>query len=509
MPVVIEVELLTGRYHAHVWGEAQFAMAGPEWPPSPWRLLRALASAWFEARPAPSTSAKRDALLEALGRSAPPELWLPVTAFREIRYYHPLEQKRALHHDFFAVPAGGRFYFVWDQQAASSGEEALLSREHERLLDALLRRVQYFGRAESHATLRRVALTAPPSGFFRALPRDRVAAPGWVPRPVLCPSIGRDFRASDLWLSRAMASRKQSKRRERAADTTGVPLHLVDALLADRKPLPDGCLRVEYAQPDGSVVREIPAAKPPPCPPPEMVKVSSVRFRFCRRIPIPIGEIVAVARAYRDEAVRIYKAVNPGAHSRALTGHEDDGSVSRGDEHVYYQPRPSGRGLEISAFVVTVPPGSSLTRAELDALMAVERVSLRWNDRYPITVIPEVASDDSPPRSRRWRSLTPFLPPYHHRPGRGDTLSYQQLLACVRDTCGLTALRVGPMGGCKRTLVRVHEYGSAVPGASGARTWRFTPRFAQWFTVDFSTPVVFSRALGKDAHFGLGQFAPE
>lgn len=46
---VIEVKLLAGRYHAHIWGESQFGMAGPEWPPSPWRLHRALAHAWFSA----------------------------------------------------------------------------------------------------------------------------------------------------------------------------------------------------------------------------------------------------------------------------------------------------------------------------------------------------------------------------------------------------------------------------------------------------------------------------
>ena len=165
MPVVVEVELLAGRYHAHVWGDSQFAMSGPEWPPSPWRLLRAVASAWFETRPAPSTKEERDALIEKLGCCQAPEMWLPTTAFREVRYYQPLEHKRALHHDLFAIPAGGRFYFVFDV-ALSDGPR--------HLFDVLLGRLQYLGRAESRARLRlSETVDSPPPGF---LPR-RSAGP--------------------------------------------------------------------------------------------------------------------------------------------------------------------------------------------------------------------------------------------------------------------------------------------------------------------------------------------
>ena len=503
MPTLIEVELLAGRYHAHVWGEAQFAMAGPEWPPSPWRLLRALASAWFETRPAPSTIPDRDALFEALGRGPAPEMWLPVTTFREIRYYQPLEEKRALHHDFFAVPSGGRFYFVF---------ELFISPEQAGLLDILLKRVQYFGRAESHATLRRVDLTTPPSGFFRVLPRERATTASWAPRPVLCPSAARAFRAPDLWQPRPVVSAKKSKRGQAVAATTGAPVHLVDALLDHRKPLPDGCLRVQYAQPDGSIVHELAAKRAPRQPVPEVIDVKCLRFRLCRRIPIPIAEVVAVARAYRDEAVRIFKAANPGSHSRALTGREGDGLVARGNQHVYYQPQSAAHGLEISMIVVTALPGLSLTRQELDALLAVERIRLRWNERYPITLIPETADGGDQVPSQHWTSLTPFLPPHHHRPGRAETVPEEQLLSCIESSCGVRPVRVtavkGPSGAGALTLVRAHEYGSAAQGSRGVRTWRLTRRFAHWFTVQFSAPVALTGAVGKDAHFGLGQFAP-
>ncbi len=497
MPVIIEVELLAGRFHAHVWGEAQFAMAGPEWPPSPWRLLRALASAWFAAPPADFTPEERDGLIEALGRSPAPEMWLPKTVFREVRYYQPLKlgrEKPALHHDFFAVPAGGRFYFVF---------EAPLSAQHQKLLDILLGRLRYFGRAESRATVRRVEVSEPPSGLVRVLPRDRAAGSSWSPRPVLCASQDRGFQAPDLWTSRPRGD---------AASEGGTPVHLVDALLSDRKPLPDGTLRVEYAQPDGSVAHEIPAARAPRTLIPEITDARSVGFRLCRRIPIPICDVVAVARAYREEAVRIFATANPGIHSRSLTGREDDGSVSRGNRHIYYLPHPAGNGIEMATLVLVVPEGLSLTRPELDALMAVERICLRRNDRYPITVIPEMVNAEGLVPSRRWRSFTPFLAPRHHDVGRAETSSKEQLAACIEASCGAAPVHValisGPAGAWTRSMVRAHEYGLVVPGSQRKGNWRLTRRFAHWFVLEFSTPVALPHAVGKDAHFGLGQFTP-
>jgi CRISPR-associated protein Csb2 len=429
-------------------------------------------------------------------------MWLPKAAFREVRYYQPLEQKRALHHDFFAVPVGGRFYFVFDTS---------LSEKQQQFLDTLLKRVLYFGRGESRATLRRVDLAEPPSDLFRVLPRERGTAGAWSPRPVLCPSADRDFRASDLWASRQQASGRKRKKAKNAANKGGNPVHLVDALLSDRKSLPDGSLRIEYAQPDSSIVQEIPAAKRAQRSIPEIVEVRSIRFRLCRRVPISMSDVVAVARGYRDEAVRIFKAANPDVRSRALTGREEDGSVSRGNQHIYYLPQPMASGPGISTLVVAVPVGLALTKLEMDALMAVERIRLRRNDRYPISVVSEVVNGDDTVASQRWRSLTPFLPPLHHRPGRAETCPNQQLASCVRSVCDVTPRVIpvsGPAGSGARTLVRVHEYASTAQGAPTVRHWRLTRRFAQWFTIEFSTPVMLTQAFGKDAHFGLGQFTP-
>jgi CRISPR-associated protein Csb2 len=483
---VIEVELLSGRYHAHVWGEAQFGMAGPEWPPSPWRLLRALASSWFCARPHPSSAEVRDRLLDALGRSGAPQIWLPRSSVHEIRYYQPVRlgaSDRVLHHDHFAVPEGGRFWFRF---------ETALQPDQRALLAELLGRVRYLGRSESRARLRLVDRDAPPAGVWSVGHRDEVqqTSPMAYPR-VLCTTP--EFRASDLWLPR---------RGEKEAGENGYPPHLVDALLGQRMPLPCGARWIEYAVPAAALVHEIrPRVSPSPAAPD--IDVAEICFRLNRQTPIPLRSMVGVARAFRDAAVEAHRQSAKGKDSPMLSGRDVDGAVARGHQHAYYLPRLRPGAVTFDELLVRVP-GGRLTRLELDALLGVERI--RAGRRYPITVVPEAILAAAGPAAPecRWRSATPFLPPLRHRRGRDETCVEQQAIACVEEVCGRRPARVeslsGPGGlGCVSPLL-AHEYGTR------GRRWTLTMRLGFWLDLTFDEAVILDRPLGADAHFGVGQF---
>jgi CRISPR-associated protein Csb2 len=484
---VIEVELLSGRYHAHVWGEAQFGMAGPEWPPSPWRLLRALASSWFCARPHPSSEEVRDRLIETLGHSDAPEIWLPRTSVHEIRYYQPVRlgaSDRVLHHDHFAVPEGGRFWFRF---------ETALQPDQRALLAELLERLRYLGRSESRARLRLVDRDEPPPGVWIVSCRNAVqqASPTTY-RRVLCTSP--DFRACDLW----------SLRSDEETSEDGHPPHLVDELLAKRMPLPRGARWIEYAVPDAAVVHEIRRRVSAP-PAARDVDVAEIRFRLNRRIPIPLRYVVAVARAFRDAAIETHRA-RAGQLSTVLSGRDLDGAVARGHQHAYYLPRLRPGAVTIEELVVRVP-GGRLTRLELDALLGVGRIRAAGPD-YPITVVPEaiVAAAGPTTPARRWRSATPFLPPLRHRRGRDETCVEQQVVVCVEEVCGRRPALVQRLPGPGRlgwvTSVFGHEY------RAGDRGWTPTRRLGFWIDLTFDEPVLLAKPLGADAHFGAGQFVP-
>ncbi len=489
---IIEVKLLSGRYHAHVWGESQFAMAGPEWPPSPWRLLRALASAWFCAQPPLFPEDKRDGLLGALVRSGAPTLRLPRTSFHEIRYYDPIwdadknAPTRALHHDHFAVPEGGRFWFCF---------KTALPPDQRQLLADLLERLRYFGRSESRARLCLVDNLELPKDVqvWESKPRDGTQ-PGMpiVYRRVLCASKD-NFQASYLW---SLSSNHTNS-------GTGHPTHLVDALLEKRRPLPDGARWVEYVVPAAALVHEIrPRVSASPVTP--SVEVAEIRFRLNRRIPIPLRYVVAVARAFRDAAVKAHQE-RTGQMSLILSGRQLDGAVAQGHQHAYYLPRLRPGAMTLEELLVRVP-GGHLTQQELDALLGVGRICV-GGPNYPITVVPEavVAAAEAATPVRQWHSITPFLPPLRHRQGRSETCAEQQAIACAEEVCGrcpTVKSLSGPGGlGCVSSAL-AHEYGT------GGRGWTLTSRLGFWLQLTFDEPVCLNRPLGADAHFGAGQFAP-
>ncbi len=477
--VIVQVHLLSGRYHAHPWGEAQHAMAGPEWPPSPWRLLRCLAATWFDANPPPITEAQRDDLLQAMGRASPPSMWLPPVSFAEIPYYQPLRASgnRVLHFDHFAVLGededGASFCFDFDVGLSAWQRNALAR---------LLARITYLGRAESRA---RLSLVESPAEHLRQVtPADGYsssASSGAIRRRVLV--TRNTFQAADLWAPRLGGG------------------HLVQAMIEEGRKRPSNTDWLDYALPPALVRpqharRQAPASEQDRC-------VEAVRFGLFRRIPIPLTELVRVAREIRDQAVVRFQA-DTGAPSHRLTGRDADGSVATGHRHAFWMPEPDGETGRLGGCTVWLPDGADgIDQRELDALLGVQRIFSR--DDYPILVVAErvIETRAKSTPSRHWRSLTPFLAPL--RAGRRRELTpSEQLQRMVEETAGAkprVTSTFGPGSMSRLTTLRAHLYQRG--------TWRWARRAAAWFQLEFDEPVALPRPVGADAHFGLGRFVPE
>src|SRR5262245_57492541 len=112
--LAIAMTFPAGRYHAPPWGR-HVNECVPEWPPSPWRLLRALVAVWKRKCPAFPEDRVR-ALLTAL--AAPPAFDLPPAAVGHVRHYLPWGKKgpadRTLVLDpFVAVARAAPVVAVW------------------------------------------------------------------------------------------------------------------------------------------------------------------------------------------------------------------------------------------------------------------------------------------------------------------------------------------------------------------------------------------------------------
>jgi CRISPR-associated protein Csb2 len=140
----LAIRFAARRYHATPWG-VHVNEAAVEWPPSPWRLLRALASSWY--RTAPELS--REQVVEVLDAlAAPPRYQLAPAVPAHTRHYMPDRDHRRdvrlsqnLVFDTFLRLTGDEPVTVaWDAELP----DAALS-----VLSRLAAGVTYLGRSES------------------------------------------------------------------------------------------------------------------------------------------------------------------------------------------------------------------------------------------------------------------------------------------------------------------------------------------------------------------------
>src|ERR1700677_1873455 len=86
MPVVIKLKFPAGRYHATPWGR-HVNEGIAEWPPSPWRLLRALVAVWKRTCPTITEEQMKRMLAEL---THPPVFHLPPHRIAHTRHATPM-----------------------------------------------------------------------------------------------------------------------------------------------------------------------------------------------------------------------------------------------------------------------------------------------------------------------------------------------------------------------------------------------------------------------------------
>jgi CRISPR-associated protein Csb2 len=152
MATTLELRFPGGRYHATPWG-SHVNEGHVEWPPSPWRILRALLATGFNKLrwppEGPPESARR--LIEKLA-GATVTFALPPASVGHSRHYVAAEHKKPLILDTWLHTAGATLIVVWDVD---------LDAEDRALLAELAEHMGYLGRAESLVIASLVAHDAP------------------------------------------------------------------------------------------------------------------------------------------------------------------------------------------------------------------------------------------------------------------------------------------------------------------------------------------------------------
>lgn len=462
MSTAIEVRLLSSRFHATPWGH-HVNEGALEWPPSPWRLLRAIAAGL--ARSGADLKTSRRLLAPLL---QPPEYYLPPASASHVRQYMPWEKTRGMTEkvlvfDAFVV-APEPFVVIW----ASHVDRALLTRS--------LEQVGYLGRSQSWAELS--AVDEAPE------PNCRVLGPGELPAEseeavhLLAPDPDHPFALDALFTT-------------------------TDAVRDAGLERPAGTQWVQYARPR-IVLDPLPRRRPTRAF--GTTPTAAVYVVESAAAP-PLTEALTVADLLRRSAMAWYGRLHGGGSSAVLSGKDGSGRPLEGHRHAFYLPLDEDGDRRIDHVVVFAPAG--LGPAEQDALAAVRTLD-------PGRGRPEVhlhlLGFGLPNRFRvrlfeqavKWRSHTPFLLVRHPKvrgrdQGRrvlDDPVAQVRLELGRRGLPPPTAVRPARGAGYRWLEFRTHRPRDAgAPGAWG-------------FEVEFAEPVSGPIALGRLSHFGLGLFLP-
>lgn len=555
--VTIEFRFPAGRYHATPW-DAHVNEGAIEWPPSPWRIARALIAVRHRKCAAEVREQTLEQLIEALADQLP-HYYLPIGTPSHLRHYMPgyaPKKKSAFHQApnttkvfdaFLHLPPSARLQVTWPDAELSDTQRAALS--------LLLERLGYLGRAESWVEARLVedpAECRPANAFARGT-RSGDDEPRELVR-VLTPAPPAEFArwraaALDERLTRLLAD-KQQRAAQKGKQPDKVKLTAKDRQKAEAL-LPEtvyGALHADtgelqqqrWSQPPGSrwIDYERPADGFERAPTRHTRAKSTLptvaRFALASSVPPRLTDTY-------DFAERVRAALRCRSDCASVfAGHGSDKGPAKGHRHAFIFPEANGgrhgRITHVTIFAREGFAGSA--RTALDTLRDIRR---KHGDPHELQLVlvgvgqPNVfgAGRDSRgvdvgsgecalfARSRVWISRTPFVPTRHpkytagRRPkldasGRHIGSPEHDLVRLLREAGHPEPASVVRLEGRKGgtmldgKLARWVTFRTHRRGAHGLRS----SGRGYGFRIEFHRPVEGPIALGFGAHLGLGQFAP-
>lgn len=527
------------RYHATPWGH-HVNEGLIEWPPSPWRLLRALLSVGYSAchwpadldepwRSSPPEPAR--AMILALANVVP-RYSLPPAIGTHSRHYMPMgefkngQERTTLVFDTWAQIEAGELAVTWDVD---------LSPEQTALLAHLAGQLNFLGRSESWV-LARLATPAEAAVIqHNGLPCDNAPhpGPGWDQVALLAPETSVTYgpwreaavqsKLAELPLPTGRGKALQKREAEREAALAPYPADTLACLQVDTSWLrlhgwsqPPGSRKLLYWRRSDAL--QAPTALQHAAPTPQAVNCVLLSLASQsgndHALP-PLARCLPQAEMLHRQVLGTFGKLGDGGHSAVLSGCDAQGQPLRGAHgHAHVLPLDLDADGHIDHLLLWAPDG--LAAAEQTAIRhlrstytkgGVGALRLAWvgaGDLADLARLPEplgLGLQRSLSAGRTWISATPFVPPRHLKARGANTLEGQ--LRAELAARGLPQPRsvqwLDPqhdeLARRLRHHVRVRRFGPAPPVNMG---------FA--LRLDFDAPVAGPLCLGYGSHFGLGRF---
>ncbi|SFK06001.1 CRISPR-associated protein Csb2 [Desulfomicrobium apsheronum] len=522
------------RYHATPWGH-HVNEGLIEWPPSPWRLLRALLSVgytkcgWsYESLPDAVRS-----LFEKLA-SVMPTYMLPAATGAHTRHYMPVNEgraeKRTLVFDTWAQIDAGCLAVSWDVE---------LTEEEIQLLAALADHLGYLGRAESWVEAR-LEKTSPVMWMPNCYPNDSAPGFGWEQVSVFVPLSFDDY---ENWINQARddvirhfdfvdetkpklskEEKKIQKARQSALEKAmkPYPKSLFDALhwdTADWKQYrwiqAPGSKRVLYwRKSDALQIQPMVTSKACSSPSVKIIVLAMATAQGNKHALPPVVHTLI-------HGERLHKLVlgKIGQHHTVLSGCDENASPLKGmHEHAHILPLDLDDDGHLDHFTIWAPAGldaqaerafATLRNSFSKGLKSLHiAIAATCREVEELIGLPGEYGEALQMRlglqpSCDWMSHTPFVPPRYLKKSGRNTLQGQIMAEC--DSRGLPVPveielldpRGHPILLRQRHFSRKRKFGPQPPVDCS-----FSVR------IQFNEPVRGPICLGYGSHFGLGLFSP-
>ncbi len=431
----ISIQFLTGRYHATPW-DKQVNEGAVEWPPSPWRIMRALISAYYRS-PAPPEKKQVSRLLEKLA-AEPPTYHVPMEmGSAHTQHYMPLRKQATtkIYDTFYVFPGGASLDSDSDEnKVVVSWAQVQLEDDEQELLQSLCEGVSYLGRAESWAELSVINEKVESSSGRKEITVADAEQGGDL--QVLCPLSAAEAKGFCLAMQTMMPPTPTKKGSKKANSSTisKLPQTLMDLLELDINTLYQqgwngipGARWVSYTEPKETTANSIRRFQD--CQP---YSVNMARYTLSCPVLPSISKSVSVGERFRRSLMSRTKdeenSVSPtfSGKNPDRDANQEQSDFALDHKHAYYLPEVNRATGKIEQVVVFSAPG--FDERDLPALGKLSKV---WGDgnfeiRTVLMSLGKVADFAATRQqssqiaqvigsSRQWQSLTPMVLPRHSK----------------------------------------------------------------------------------------------
>ncbi len=443
-----------------------------EYPPSPYRIVRALIDTWKRKL----KNEEEDAIIELLGKlSNPPSFYLPnisqgtVVSYLDSNTRKPSPQ--LIYDSFVSINPDEKILIFWDNMDLDSSQVDILAR--------LLDDINYLGRSESWVKMKiEFNDSLKPNCILQPSSNGATTVKVALPVPMK-DYVGTDGNSKYDWFN--SLTYDSTLLLEKHIDTP-------PALKYAYYEMPKNILNV---RPKYTFINR------------HVNNTYGVLYALNSKVLPLITDSILIGERFHKKILGIYKH-NFDSISPTLSGKCSDGTIMKGHRHIFISPMDIDNDGRIDHILV-----KSTIQLIDDEIYSLDLMRSLWQDngKPDIRLIPVewIKGNDSVQiqKSRIFESVTPFVLNKHYRKGRGDysdwikkevieELSYIGLpepenIEMIKNTSG------------EHRFIWLDFYRSR-NGDS--------PRMGYGFKLTFKDKINLPFNIGYASHFGLGLFMP-